>query len=241
MLTAMRGLMKNAIQPKVDLTEIRDRFNVICSAYDWTPDKIQLERREYQPLFVYDNMVKGESEHNLIEGCYLATNGHGESHTPNIYTKDKYELWMSNANKYPVAFKSEAPGATMATFQKVGQGPVKSARIKGRLYKVRSDIMFVLDRHKKNGVEFLREKVDVLVPYRLFNGTVSGFNRLSDEYVEDGKAWMYFGKSEFFEPLLDGGFLFSPLPIRQISPERKKTKAWDVDTFYAYYPREPSK
>jgi len=179
----------------------------------FTPDLWNMERRQLQLLFVYDEMMKGHHEHDLIREHSVGV--------ATAYTEERFILWKKNLGKlsYPIPLAKKYLS-------------VPSAKIKGELYGVLPPQFKELDKHKLNGVHFIRVRVNVSVPYRRIvktreqQGTV-----MLDEEVQRIRAWMYIGVPSFWDDQIDSGYLFSP--VQSYSPNRE----W-LDKYYYFSQKE---
>lgn len=113
----------------------------------YTPDTWRLCSREFQRLFVYDNYMKGHTEHqNMLDvrGEYQAI---GYMHETDL------SLWKKQLGRasFPVAL--------------IG-AEVPYSPVKGELYKVPTDFIFELDKLRENGLQFQRVRTKIRVPQR---------------------------------------------------------------------------
>ncbi len=190
-----------------------------ANEYSWTPDATELERVDYQPVFVYCNMMRGGNRYSVIEDIIRTKDDNGKSISPYVYTKDRYAVWQTRDGRdsYPVALTSSDPiiSLTSGTNQVIA----RPGRVKGKLYYVRSELVKNLDRVRQNGILFRRRKVRLIVPYRAQHWNDVGRNP-SEEMIYGRKdedavfAWMYQGRHKHWDGLLDGGFSLGPCTIR---------------------------
>lgn len=152
---------------------------------DHTPDIVWLEKRRNHAVFIYDEMMSGFPKHNLLEKGKVL--GRAFTHKEN-FTMMKKKLGQAS---FPIPVRN--PDG-------------KGHRILGELYLVPSREIILLDKYKKNGVLFSRQRVTVDFPQRCF---VDG--KLSDEITTKVSAWMYIGKRSFWEGQFDGGYNYSPV------------------------------
>jgi len=91
------------------------------------------------------------------------------------------------------------------------------AKIIGELWSVPANHFYSLDKFMENGKVFKRRRVALEMPLRkTYNdGHVERITR-SDE------AYMYIGIPEFWEPQIDGGYLFQPMTISSRSSLNRK-------------------
>lgn len=180
---------------------------------EFTPDLWNMERRQLQLLFVYDEMMQGHHGHDLIKEHSVSLAA--------AYTEDKFILWRKNLGKksYPIPLVKKYLS-------------VPSARIKGQLYGILPPQFKELDKHKLNGVSFIRVRVNIQIPYRRIvkmreeQGTVK-----LDEEIQRVRAWMYIGVPNYWDDQIDSGFLYSPTQIYH--PNRE----W-LDKYYYFSQKE---
>ena len=180
-----------------------------------TPDIAALERRSHHLLFVYDETLRDHPRKDILQDCEeLCT----------AFTTEDFALWKFKLGieSYPIALENEFK-------------TVRSAKIKGKLYKVYSSKFLELDLHKVNGVEFTRLRTTLRVPYH--------YRGWTEWYKEHGKAvpppkqeqtlraWMYVGISDYWHPLLDAGANFGL--VRCFRPNK-----YFKHDYYCYTPME---
>lgn len=169
-----------------------------------SPDLGVLEESPFQLFFAPDRTMRGCSEYPLIENsafiCYA-------------YTLRKYSYWQQRDG---VAIP--LPG----TAADVLAPPLK---IKGELHAVESSEFRNLDIFKDNLVSFRRQRVKLLIPHRPFHRIPERYDNgkpipLMPNQIHIGnerisrpvEAWMYVGVPEYWNDLLDGGYLFTKMP-----------------------------
>jgi hypothetical protein len=218
-----------------------EEFLAAKDYYSWTPDATKLEEKSWQPLFVCCNLQKGGDEHHIVDGNYQEKDELGGSCNPYVYTEDRWELWKhkTGSRVYPIPLRTKAKGADLQTNEKQSPYSVRAARIKGRIFKIRSDVLFVLDRERHNGVVFNREKVGILHPYRYLGASIYGMARLSHEFVHPGTAWMYVG-TDYWTNLMESiphiSQHFEPARLKQ--PRNPEYRRWKAEPYYLYTPWE---
>ena len=185
-----------------------------------TPDVALLERKLFNRVFVFDDMMKGHPGHDKFireHSAFLATG----------FTAECMTLWKKKLGKlsFPVALPD--------TFHTTPSVPIK-----GELYALETSQILELDKERENGVQFIRKRINIVLPYRhlLFNkdrpqvykGTRSEDsrelydnikNQLTAELRVNVTAWAYVGVSDYWSPQLDAGYLFSP--VKCFAPEQK--------------------
>lgn len=183
-----------------------------------TPDAATLSRYEYQLLFVYDQMKNGlyEAERIGPECMFCAT----------AYTNAKFEHWKKNLGFHSESFALMVDPSMPERYQgwrKIDHNNVPVGRVQGELYLVHKSKIFELDKHKQNVVAYQRRRVHLLVPYRDLRwvkdrssiSEILGVNVpsviLDEQRICEVRAWMYVANPKYWGPMLDAGYLFSPV------------------------------
>jgi hypothetical protein len=130
------------------------------------------------------------------------------------------------------------------------------AKIKGEVYKVRPQQFHLeLDRYRQNTVEYRRERVRLIVPYRKVEflrdhnldpsfGVQEAFSRsdytgssvkTSEEVVAIIRAWMYIGEPKYWDPLI------SAYDYGHIETFRAKNRRWLQEYYNIRRPPLPPK
>lgn len=222
-----------------DLSSLADTVARAKDIASWTPDAIQLEKKEWQPVFICCQLGKGGREHPHIEGHYKLTDDEGRNASMAVFTKGRYELWLAKRGEdtYPVPLLTKARAASWLDSECEQQNQfVKAAKLKGKLYQIRSDCIFQLDRLRHNGVVFNRKLIDCEIPYRFLGGQQLGEARLSHEFTYPIKAWFYIAENDYWEHLIDAGAYFTP--ARLVRPRNPSFRKWAIEPYYFFNPRE---
>jgi len=188
---------------------------------EYTPDVATLERRTHWLLFVPDQMmsrhhsnVKLGSSVKMLEAL----------------TEDNFSFWKQRRGDFTQAIPlGEA-------FKTVPFNPIK-----GEVFLVKSQKFFELDTERRNGVEFERKRIKLKVPYRRVSSK-DFFIKEKDKYewalantpYHEGQlnAWMYVGISNYWSPLLDGGYMFTP--VKSFIPHNKRLTQYYYFTIGEY-------
>lgn len=189
------------------------------SVMDWeltscqfTPDIAELEERSANLLFIADDMMLFNPNHDMVTKGSLS----GMEPFHYAYTAKSFSFVKKNLGKesFPIALDirdtSELPKWMSQT-----------ARIRGELYAIRGSQFKILDTHRQNGVQFRRERVMINIPYKKLlkhqgkspHGTYPYYD-LSKEQMYSVLAYMYVGRTEYWIDQLKAGFFdFSPVGI----------------------------
>lgn len=205
---AARNVFSSLFGPSVKLPSVHEARWIVDNCKH-TPDLAWLEQHEFQLLFACDDTKQGHSHHCLIEeSAFIAT----------AYTTQKYCYWYQQAGDERIPIPMEAPDGVQTV--RYFPPPLK---VKGELHIVRTPQFKELDNYKRNTVQFRRKRVNVLLPYRKLSKiknvdenipirplprALQGnlHTHLSPEAVYVIRAWMYVGKPEFWDNLLDAGY-----------------------------------
>lgn len=106
-----------------------------------TPDLVELEQTSHRLLFVCDDMMVPHTNHKLIKDKAVKVS--------RGFTQDRFDLRVGRNT-----------GKALPVMNKDG------LRVKGEIHAVESHHFDALDKHYKNGVEFARLKVKVIVVNR---------------------------------------------------------------------------
>ena len=185
--------------PDLNVNETLINLREASGWYQRTPDQIALERQgEYTMVFLYCEFQRGGSKHTAIKDIIKLKDDGGNSLNPYAFTKDAYEVWQTRdgINSYPVALTSHAAPISFKTGT-LSAYP-KPAKLRGRVYLIRSDLMNWLDNAKQNGVQFRRSKIDVIIPYtRIFKDHYD--NPIVIEDTTAISVWTYLGKHKHWD------------------------------------------
>lgn len=175
----------------------------------YTPDIATLESYKYQIVFVVDEFKRGFPAHELISSGRCVSLGRA-------YTRDPFLCWKKpdGANSFPIPII-----ATDETVSVVPWFP-RPSKIKGELYAISSSTMRKLDTHRKNGVQFTRQRVRLTYPYRQLKRNEYIFppswefisktelamhmaefpeQTLTEFLYHHPSAWMYIGRTTYWE------------------------------------------
>lgn len=191
-----------------DVTTAQAMLTQALEDTKFTPDVSTLEEYEWQLYFAPDETKKDHLKHDLI--------GSDRQYKFPGFTQQNYHYWAHAAPFLPpIPLVPAAPVNLLPFFPPV-------AKIKGEVYAIRPQRFLELDKYKQNGVEYQRQRIRLIVPYRKVLwlkdhnldpsfGVQDVFSRsrytgnstkTSEEYVAIIRAWMYIGKPEFWDPLI---------------------------------------
>lgn len=191
-------------------------FQYVRESTRYSPDAAKLEEYEYQLFFACDETQRGHMKHDFIQD--------GEYKTP-AFTQASFNYWQGEPWSYVVPM--EATG-----IRNVFPGIPPIAKIKGEIHKVRPASILRLDSEKQNGVQFLRQRVRLIIPHRKlvfihdkdcpppeverFEGQIG----LTYERMCVIRAWMYVGIPEYWDKLI------STFDYRSVQTYESKNRSW---------------
>lgn len=200
----------------------------LCDSVRHSPDLGKLEQYEFQLLFSPDETQRGYSQYSLIEDSVFMCHA---------FTQKLYNYWQQRDGQL-IPLEASAPAA-------VKYFP-PSLRIKGELHAVRPYQFRDLDIYKGNTVQYIRQRVKLLIPFREVI--------VNDYFDEDGKelpaclrgkkgitspervhvvrAWMYVGKDDYWDNIL------SPFNFKAVQHHNSR-REW-LKEYYSYPKREIS-
>lgn len=198
--------------------QIQSRRYGECRTY--TPDINALEHQQRHKIFVADDMMTGGQYHDYI----TEQNLFGRHPACHGYTEDDFTFWNRNLKKesYPIALEG-VKDYKLGTFNNT------PARIWGQVYSIRGSQFKKLDFLRENGYAFLRQRRVILIPHQ--KAFLKPVPDVSYEMKHRMECWMYVGIRSYWEPLLDGGFDFSP--VKQITYQGIRERPW-LERYYVY-------
>ena len=192
----------------------------------YTQDAPFLERRYDQFVFVPNEMMSNHKEHDKLgESKFKISFG---------FTDHKYTFWQQNAGEHTTTIPLEE-----------GFKDTSKARIKGELYLLNSSHMFELDKYHKNGVEFTRKLVKILIPYRRAKNFRPNDRAAYEwmvsrvQFMGEVTAWMYTGVSDYWTPLLEKGTKLSHLNKSGIKSLTRINSHGTFSTVSCFQPNNP--
>lgn len=185
--------------------------------FEYTPDRLWLERHPGVLLFVYDETMRSRSLYHLIEeSVYLGV----------AFTSPDWTLWKKKLGEetFPIALNGQSVGKTDR------KGIRQEGRIKGEVHLVQPHVLWnTLDRRMLNGIEFRRERVKVLMPYHI---QTKGVTIDHNEFIKELRVHMYVGVPEYWNNQLDDGFSFTH--VRRFQPKVNWVDGNDMGRYFFY-------
>lgn len=184
-----------------------------------TPDIAKLELSDFHLVFICDNLMRLRAGYNSAAQWLSPLN--------TVYTKERFSFY-----KYTKENKE--------IFLPLRDGV---RPIRGELHVTTTEGLQFLDKLYDNGVQFLRERVKVIMPfrtvYRQKNKTINGkplppcldniHTLLSPEMTKEIRVHMYVANPKMWLHRLDNGYLFQRIPT--FYPN--KLRSW-LSEYYFY-------
>ena len=239
MLKLIRRVAPSILQPKGGAFPSKAEMDLATHPFLYTPDHADLEEMEWNLLFSCDDTQRRQPRYSMIEdGAFMCF----------AFTRPYYHFWKKNLGNetFPIPIRSQQQ-TVKKSLHSFSSSPIlaPAAKIGGELHLVRSSVLLELDKHRQNGVQFQRKRIQLLVPCRQvvrvqdkldeYSKTITKDGEVSFRLVQHGgsktvlkaesvrviEAWIYEGVSSYWDPLLDAGFTFSPVATKEA-----KNKPW---------------
>lgn len=213
-----------------DYSTFRDVIKGRLEDNKFTPDAHVLDEYEFQLFFAHDQLQRNMTLYPMIEeSAYLCS----------AFTTKNFQFFKSAVEPDGIPIPME----TELTEPLIRNLPFP-AKIKGELHIIRPKQFLPLDIMLKNGVQFTRKRVRLIVPYRerrlfptkdvhgrplpkVLQGK-EGLTFWTNEKVYIIRAWMYVGNPDYWNDLLDVGYHFQS--VKMFEP---KQRTW-LKRYYKY-------
>jgi gamma-glutamylcyclotransferase (GGCT)/AIG2-like uncharacterized protein YtfP len=183
--------------------------------WHWTHDQWVLEQYSAQLIFVPDNMKKGGKYHGVLKDIAFGD----DPRNPSVYTHSKFLAYKQDLGEFSNAIIM--PGDYMPSgFITKGMAP-EPAKIRGELWSVDAYRIYLLDKFKQNGVQFVRQRVRITYPFRQVttNRKQIPLPVISPHCFVTITAWMYVGIPRYWDSRI-GGPLAKAMDTYTHSPPR---------------------
>jgi|SRR5882672_390145 len=185
-----------------------------------TPDAPEVEAREFHLVLIYDEMMLHRPEHSKIEYYVQEHAGRGT-------TRANVEAWIHEPTNKVLAFPAFHKQIKPVWMDQNGANP---APIKGDLFKIRSDALFILDKLMENTVWYNRFEVNTVSWLRKnYYSHLHSRTHTTQENPQYRKAWIYLANPQKAN-LISSYDGWRPLPMW---PPRKREKGSCV-YFHSY-------
>lgn len=170
----------------------------------YTPDANLLGQYASHFLFVYDRLMEGRDDFNIL-GDFTDPIATG-------FTEKLFCTWKKNIGvlSFPIALETDKKADIPSWADvEVNRGWFKNAPpaiVKGQVFNLPTERIYELDKHYRNVQQYIRKRVLIQIPFRYEPNA-------SNDYICRLHAWMYVGNSDHWEDLLDAGMFFSPVRV----------------------------
>lgn len=219
MLNQLRQAVCDFLEPQFPEPIITDKWIeencLVC-----TPDLPAVETQERHIVFIYDTMMDGGSDRNIL------TNE--AKHLAYAYTKILMILWRTQDYVVPIVEPIPFTRPEWCDPPKLATRKISSAPIRGQVFEIPTEVLITLDKLKQNGTMYRRIQMPIAVPaVRHFKTMKDNITKVEQapEKIYNIHAWMYIGDNDYWNERVDGGFTFSPARI--VLPRRTKGPPWD--------------
>lgn len=218
----MLQAIKRFMQPSLIINPQAEAWH---QQYRRTPDLWYLEQHARQNFFFADDFKIGHKRHEHIEGHMPI---HPACYTLNEFTVFKKDL---GEHSFPLPFEKGID------FDIYGWYKPELARIQGEMYSLPSQLIWkVLDIQKENGLQFIRKRVAVTLPWRevTWNGhaaaeTWSKIPTISKDCLRTVQAWMYVARPEYWDDYIGVALGTRAVPLF----EHNTPKVW-IEKYYKF-------
>lgn len=182
-----------------------EEIEEINYAMRFTPDVARLSAFKSWWLFVYSN-EQDQHPHALKDVEYQKQV---------VFTSGTYSLWTKQlgAESFAIALNDctheETERLPILTKTKMSfvshtKKVARPERIKGQLVKVTPKTLFRLDAEHRNGIEFKRNRISLIIPFRFQYLDKEKKLHVSDQYTQLVIAWAYIGVQDYWDKQIDG-------------------------------------
>lgn len=193
----------------------------------FTPDIVKLELSEFQLLFIVDDMQRnGPLYAKIAEHSAFQAIG---------FTEDRFNYFVDKKTGTPVPLLAD-PREPLGN----------SGQLFGEVHAVRAAHYPELDTIRQNGVQFKRQRIQIMIPYRDQYVRVSRYSKslppqlrgLSEEKLHYAECHMYIGIPEVWRPKIKTDLCVSELHREFIEVSRHKPlkeKGW-LSPYFQFKP-----
>ncbi len=183
--------------------------------WDWTPDQTKLEQFFQQLLFVADDMKIGGKNHDLL----MEITPTKTPENPVVYTHNKFLCYKQDLGKHHSTAILMPPEYQQSGFVNDWDRPYP-CKVRGELYAVQSNKLYLLDKHMQNGVKFVRQRVRISYPWRyVAYGKEHPLPKISPHsYTDRITAWAYIGVPHYWDPNIGGVLAKAMTPVSHADP-----------------------
>lgn len=188
----------------------------------WTPDQWVLEQYIQQLLFIPNGMqyimdIPDEDELFIKEV------------SPSVYTDAHFLAYKRDRGK-DLSSALVMPGDYKPSGHLTNGTPPGPAKVRGTLHLVWSHKLYLLDKEMQNGVQFSRQRVRIIYPWRYVSyGKKNPIPNISHHGFKVITGWMYVGVPSYWDDRI-GGLFAQPLNTYE---HEGRPRPW-IGEFYDY-------
>lgn len=159
-----------------------------------TPDTAELANKTTVAVFVYNDLMKKRRDHEALEPIAFC----GEA-----YTDFDVNGWYRKKDKMPICMRPQI----LSRIPKWSgmQKNAHAAILKGEVFLISVNKLFELDLYHDNRVQFIRQKIDIKIPYSEdvespYTGDTVNTTVVvrTGTHLYKGKVWAYLGNPAFW-------------------------------------------
>jgi hypothetical protein len=203
---------------KYDTNPVHDAITALLyeekQRLQFTPDYHDIGTRRGNLVFVHDDMMMLQPNHDLVKDGLSWFYPFAYGYTSQKFSFVKKELGLKS---FPIAID-------LRNTDDMPMHVAQTYRIRGELYALRPQTIIELDTHRQNGVQFQRIKVNINVASRKLrrsvwtdaNGRDKSEYKLGKEEMITVPCWMYVGREAYWKDQLESQFFdFKSIDIVQ--------------------------
>lgn len=185
----------------------------------FTPDLSKLELQTKVLVFVYNEMQSSHEKNWRVSngGLFCGT----------AFTYEPFVMWKKNLGEdtFPFILRTRFRNDDMC-------------RVKGEIWAMDPEHVIDLDNYMLNGIEFVRERLDLIYPFREVVWKKEGGKQTSHLKHHKLSAEVYVGVPDYWNELIDGGLLYSKVkrfePNHNLSFDVNCSGVIDIRQYYCF-------
>lgn len=203
---------------KYDTNAVHDAITALVheekQRLQFTPDYHIIGARKGNLVFIHDDMMMGQPNHELVRYGLSGFKPFAYGYTTKHFSFVKKNLGLKS---FPIA-------VDLRDSSNMPMHVAQTSRIRGEIYALRPQTIITLDTHRQNGVQFKRVPVNINVGSQKMRRShwFDAEGRTQFEYSLDKEemvtvpCWMYVGREEYWKDQLESEFFsFKPIDIIQ--------------------------
>lgn len=151
-----------------------------------TPDVADLSNKHYAVIFVYNALMKKRRDHEVLEPVAFC----GDA-----YTTFDVNGWYRKKDKLPIVMKPQILQHQPSWGK---QKNAHAAILKGEVFVIPTRKLYDLDLYHDNGVQFIRQRIEVEIPYEEDILNKDHIVVKSGLLSHTRKVWAYLGNPDYW-------------------------------------------